>query len=62
MQIVQVRISETGGNPWKIDIDNLSREDATLKEKTMAYIIEGVLKEHFERMSKPGTFKSVEIK
>ena len=55
MQYLVVRISETGGNPWMMQVDNLSREDATEKEKTMADEIEVVVMAYLKQRMKPGT-------
>ncbi len=55
MTVLNIRISETGGAPWKIDIDNLSREDATGKEIAFADEIESSVKEFIRGRMKPGS-------
>jgi len=55
VQYLVIRISETGGNPWKIDLDNLPREDATPKELAMSDELEIVVKAYLQAKMKPGT-------
>lgn len=55
MQYLVIRITETGGAPWRIEIDNLSREDATGKERAMADEIEVAVKSFVWGRMKPGS-------
>lgn len=55
MTVLNIRISETGGAPWKIEIDNLSREDATEGEKALADSVELATRDFLRGLMKPGT-------
>jgi len=55
MQYLVIRISEIGGNPWRIDLDNLAREDSTEKERALTDELEVVTKAWFRQMMRPGS-------
>jgi hypothetical protein len=50
-----IRISENDGNPWKIDLDNLAREDATGRERALADELETTVKAYIRAKMKPGS-------
>jgi len=51
--VLNIRISETGGNPWKFEIDNLAREDATGRELSVADQFEVAIKAFIQEHLKP---------
>jgi hypothetical protein len=53
--VLTIRISETGGNPWKFEIDNLAREDATDRERSVADQFEVAIKAFIQEHLKPGS-------
>jgi len=55
MTYLTIRISETGGNPWKIELDNLKREDATDREVALTDELETFVKAHLRAKMKPGS-------